>query len=507
MDRTTALTWCLAVGASVYLGARLAPVVDGLSAVGDYDTAEYYVVARNLARGDGLTDTLRWHHLGPSPDVIRPAGDFHSAFWPLALGTLMAIFGHTQEHALWIVFALGLFLPPLVFFVTRRADARSKWVAPAVAAVTVASLGRIHPTLVTPDITLSYQLATMGGLYAWMSLDAGASRRARVLAGMALMSPLLFRGEGFVLVATATLVMLFEGAPWRIRGLERIAPVLAGAAIVWLVIGLYSLSSFGSFTPRPRSLTLVMTSYADIFSMTKEPSFETWWGQGLGTLWTQRTNVLGQHLESIASQLPRGLLVFGGMGAVIAVVRRNGRAIAVALFVVLTVLVPIVLVPIVASRDRVVLNVAPPLVVLTGVVIAEIDARTPRHFAWLPAAVIGLLAVAWHAPFEWLPDGKLRAFGHYAKDPIYDQLSHHVPKGSVVISEDPWAAAVHLDVAAAHIPGDGREGIVKAIETYRPGYVLTIVNTPRDGIVNGLSSRIESRTVVGWIVVYRLRDP
>lgn len=503
MDRTTALSWCLALAASIYLAVRLAPIVDDLHAVGDYDTAEYYAVARNLARGDGLTDPVRWHHLGDSPHVVRPAGDYHSAFWPLVLGTFMAVFGHSQRVALWIVFALGLLLPPLLFFLARRLDPRSQWVAPTFAAVVVASLGRLHPTLVSPDITLAYQLSTMGGLFAWMTL--GDSPRARVLAGFLLASPLYFRGEGFVGVAAVLPVMLFAKETWRVRS-KRIGAVLAGAAIVWLSIGLYSLVAVGDFTPKPRSATLVMTSYADIFAMTTEPSFDTWWAQGAAQLWSVRATTLAQHLDAIYTQLPLGLMVLAGVGTVIALVRRNGRAIAVALFVVLTVVVPIALVPIVASRDRVALNVAPPLVVLAGVALAELDARIPKRFvAWAPAAALGLVCVAWHAPFAWHPSGKLRSFVQFSRPAIYDTIAQHVPAGSVVIAEDPWHAAIHLDVGAAHIPGDGRAGIVRAIEVYEPDFVLTIVNTPRDRIVAGLKDRVAGRTTVGHIIVNRLK--
>ncbi|MEE8460216.1 MAG: hypothetical protein V3S08_10085 [Phycisphaerales bacterium] len=51
------------------------PAASGLPGVGNYDTAYYYAVARNLADGRGAIDTVLWHFLGPPEPVVRPIGE------------------------------------------------------------------------------------------------------------------------------------------------------------------------------------------------------------------------------------------------------------------------------------------------------------------------------------------------------------------------------------------------------------------------------------------------
>src|SRR5262249_9643059 len=93
--------------------------------VASYDTAYYYVVARNVAPGRGLLDTALWHFLGTPDTVARPAGDYWEVGWPLALGLLMRVFGSSQRAAILVCAVLSGLLPLLVALVARLATRRT----------------------------------------------------------------------------------------------------------------------------------------------------------------------------------------------------------------------------------------------------------------------------------------------------------------------------------------------------------------------------------------------
>ena len=116
------------------------PAASGLPGVGNYDTAYYYAVARNLADGRGAIDTVLWHFLGPPEPVVRPIGDrlYENEFAflkqnPWALGGF-AIVGMIRKVNGEPRYATTL---PLTMFVALS------WLVPAVLVPNGASAGRL----------------------------------------------------------------------------------------------------------------------------------------------------------------------------------------------------------------------------------------------------------------------------------------------------------------------------------------------------------------------------
>src|ERR1700722_20575747 len=99
--------------------------------VGSYDTAYYYVIARNIGQGRGLTDTVLWQFLGTPESVQRPAGNYWEGGWPLVLGALMRVFGHSQHAAILLSAATSGLVPPATALVAYLAGKRAgpAWLA------------------------------------------------------------------------------------------------------------------------------------------------------------------------------------------------------------------------------------------------------------------------------------------------------------------------------------------------------------------------------------------
>ncbi len=360
-----------------------------LRTVYNYDTASYFVVARNFALGRGLIDTNLWHYLAPE-SVPHPAGDHWPVGWPLILGALMRVFGHSERAALLITATLSTLLPVGVFALTRAVRASAGLAVPLLAGLLVIFQGRLYQTNVTTDVTMPYALSVLGGLVGAFHLVDRAAKDARprrafdAFAGLLLTAPLWLRGEAFFLpLAFAPTLLWARGAraalPLRAR---RLAWLLVGVAAGQLLLGAYNLAAFGRVVPLTRSLTPWMTSYGDLYFFLTDPSRAIWQAQGAGVIVAKIRTVLADHGAAFFHQLPWMLPVSALIGAVLAAWRRDSRAWTVTLFVLLTWLVQGVLVPVIANANRTVMNATPCLCVLAALAVAPLlDAGVVRSHA------------------------------------------------------------------------------------------------------------------------------
>jgi Dolichyl-phosphate-mannose-protein mannosyltransferase len=452
--------------------------------VGTYDTAYYYVIARNIAQGRGITDTVLWQFLGTPEAVQRPAGGYWEIGWPLVLGSLMRVFGTSQRAAILLCAALSGLLPVLTALVARLAGARPGQAF--LAGLLVCLQARLWATDVTPDATLMYQLACLGGTAAFLQSWGREPLLPRLLAvGVALAFPMYVRGDGFVLCAAALVLLLFaEGRPTR-ASLRRAAAVALGAALLGLPFAMRNLDVFGHVTPEGRTLRLWMTSYDDLYRFLSDPTPALWWRQGLGRLAAVRKDAIVAHLGALVSQAPWPLVVFAAVGGVSLV--RSARGKVLPLFVVLSLLVPCLVAPLIASADRFVMNVLPILCVMAAagiLAVRDLAARfAPPRIAG--AAVIG--AGLWSSAFVFRGPTTVRAFvdglARYRDTPACLADAPRLAPlalapGDVVLTCDPWRVAAVLDVATVMCPNDGPAAVAAVVERYRPRYVLVSSSPP-----------------------------
>jgi hypothetical protein len=492
--KTSRAAWIATAGLALLQGAVSLWHVWPLHTVVSYDTASYYVMARNVALGRGLVDTNLWHYLGHQ-SLPHPAGDYWPAGWPLLLGALLRIFGSGERTALFVCAALSILLPVAVFWLTRVVDGKSRVAVPLVAGVLVVFQGRLHATNVCTDVTLIYALSVLGALLAAFHLSGpGAApqappRRFRrdVLCGVLLTVPVWFRAEAFFLPLAFAPVLIWTGRdgepPGSLRArLSRVGALLLGTVIVQATLASYNLVEFGHAVPPTRSLMPWMTRYDELYDFLGDPSPATFWAQGLPAILRKIVVTAGDHFTQLVHQLPWMLPASALAGAGVSAWRRNVRALPVVLFVLATCLVQAVLVPVLANPDRTTMNATPGLCILAALAVAPLFERAKR----MPArAATALLAAGWmFACCAWLWDGRIlvvngwinwRPFLHAPAD-LTDPAtlaSLDLHPDDVVLSQDPWGVAAVLDVRTVMWPKDGPRALDAVLATYRPRYVLT----------------------------------
>lgn len=462
--------------------------------VATYDTAYYYVVARNVARGQGLLDTVIWHLLGTPETVARPAGDYWEVGWPVVLGALLRVFGDSQRAAIFLCAALSGLLPLLTALVawlaTRRATVA--WTA----GLLVVLQARLWATDASPDVTLPYQLTVLGALAAFhVARDRDLGARALVAVGAALVLPAYVRGEGFVVAACALPLLLFTGAPGdgaaggpvvtrapaiRERA-RRLVPVLLGMALVIVPFTLRNLLAFGHLLPTGRSLRFWMKSINDLDRFATDPTPAKWWAQGWERLLDIRFRTITLHLAQLTEQIPWPLVLFAVIGAVALLRAERRRAAMLPSLFLASLLVPCLMVPVIANPDRFVMNMVPVLAIFAAVgafAVAERARRSVDRRA-VTVAVVGAAVAASSLLFRGegsVPAlvGILRIYRdtppELADAAVLAPLG--LERGDVVLTDDPLRAAATLDIAAITSPLDGFDSLEAAVEKYRPRFVL-----------------------------------
>lgn len=454
-------------------------VAGAIRTVGTYDTAYYYVIARNLAQGRGLLDTVVWQYLGAPRAVARPAGDYWEVGWPLVLGALMRVFDTSQRASILLCAALSGLLPVLTALVARLATRRADvaWTA----GLLVVAQTRLWPTDATPDATLAYQLTTLGALAVfYLARDRALSPGARVAAGAALILPAYVRGEGFVVAACLLLLLFFAGeAPLRDRA-RRLAPPILGVALVVLPFTIRNQLVYG-LLPTGRSLRFWMRTLKDLDRFASDPTPAAWWAQGPSRLLYVRYRSIVGHLAQLTIQIPWPLLVLAAVGVAVHVSAERRRAAAIPSLVVASLLVPCLLVPIVANPDRFVMNTLPLFCILAAHgVFALVDrARRAVDHPAVAALVVGAAVLASSLVYReggsaWDNVHVLRLYGD--APPVLSDPEAIAPlrlgRDDVVLTDDPLRVAAVLDVAAIFCPTDGPAAVEALVDRYRPRFVL-----------------------------------
>lgn len=443
------------------------------------DTAYYYVIARNFARGRGLTDNVLWQFLHAPATVEQPAGSYWEVGWPLFLGSILRVFGDSQRVAIMTCVVLSGLLPLLTALIAHQLSKRLDiaWVA----GVLVCLQSRLWATDVTPDSTLPYQLTCLLGLAAFQHAYERALSPTRLIAvGMALSLPMYVRGEGFILLL-ATLPCLLATPLRSLReNVRRTFCVVLGIGLLAAPFVIRNFVVFGETLPQGRSLRLWMTRYDELSAFHAHPSLVTWWAQGIEKLASLRWTALEGHLEVLTYQIPWPLVLLATIGVVLHIVRIRGRRPpAIPLFFVFTWLVPCLVVPLIANADRFVMNTVPLLCVCaSGAIFALLDfvkILVDKRIGWV------LVAMAiWSCTTLFRSPGKnsayLAALHIYREERAYLNAGAlgalHLQRDDVVVTDDPWRVTAELDVATIMAPLNGDAAVEALVMEYRPRFVL-----------------------------------
>jgi len=306
-------SWLIILGLIALQGAFSLWHLAGLKTAGSNDTAYYYAVARNIARGDPKPDNVLWDFLGHPASVARPAGDYWGAGWPFALGLLMRLFGDSPVAALRICAFLSVFVPVMVFLLLQRLGCRG-WVA-AFGAILVCLQIKLFQTRVTPDVSLSYELTTTAGFV--LFFGALSNVRAGLIrflpSALVLSLPIWLRGEGFVPLLAAMIGVLVAPWTWRER-LRCIVGFGAMAAICLMPYLAYNVHFFGRITPEARAVTPLMTDFKQLYEFNTSPSLDEYRQLGFKGIVGLRIEATEYFVEYLWNNIPYLLLLAGTIG-------------------------------------------------------------------------------------------------------------------------------------------------------------------------------------------------
>ncbi|HET6372300.1 MAG TPA: hypothetical protein VFG76_03275 [Candidatus Polarisedimenticolia bacterium] len=453
--------------------------------VGNYDTAYYYAVARNIALGQVNSDTVLWHWLGTPEHVARPPGDYWSPGWPFILGMAMRIAGHTMKSSMWICAILSLALPLLTFRAAYsiRPSIFLAWLAGLV----LIPQERLRESNFMPDIALPYQVVTLLGLCLLLSAQEAVrgSRRRWLIAGAVLTIPLWLRGDGFVVCAAAVAAILLD---------VRFTPRERGTRAGWLLVGsaaclapflAYNIWAFGSITPEPRAMVPFMRGFSDLYRFETDPTFAGWWAQGPVELTEQVGDVLLKRASHLAQEVPFPLLALALLGAV-AGGRRwliDPKILPLTLTLGISWLVPAVTAPVIAKNPgRFVQSATPLLCVLAAVGLGVAIHRWRTRGGATVALALAFLVCGsvWFWPIS-ARNPLARAGWKDSYTPIPECLR---PEGrpfleptDIVLTTDPWQVSAVVGVPTVMIPIDSTEAIRNVVAKYHPRYLFIPDNT------------------------------
>jgi len=449
--------------------------------VGNYDTAYYYAVARNIAQGRVNCDDVLWHWLGSPDAVARPAGDYWSPGWPLLLGSLMAVAGSTMKHAIWICAVLSLALPVLAFWAAWaiRRSLPVAWLAGAM----VVFQERMIPSDFIPDVALPMQLSVMLGLCLLLAAQRSepAARSPWILAGFALAAPFWLRGDGFVVgVAAAAAILLAPQLPPRAR-VRRTGWLLAGAAACVIPFLAYNVWAFGTVTPAPRTMVPFMKNFLDLYRFETDPSAAAFASGGVSKLsWI--SFAVRERMKGLPEELPLPLLALALMGCFIGGERRSreGRTLPFSLLIVLFMLVPAILAPATTTNPSRFLQVTAPIVcVLAALAIGRLTPglESFRITASAAALALALSCILWFWPLQ-IRNPLAPARWNGAVRPIPEYLAAEkrpaLMPGDVVLTTDPWQVSAVLGLPSVMIPIDSAAAVRAVAAKYGARYLLVV---------------------------------
>lgn len=490
-NRRVLSCWLIVLGLISIQGTLALSHLDGLRAIASMDTAHYYVVAKNISHGDAKPDNVVWHYLGRPTSVERPAGDYWGAGWPYALGFLMRWVGDSRIASFRICAALSLFMPVLVFLLLQRLT--SRWWLAAFGAVLVCLQTKLSQVMVTPDVSLSYELTTTAGFVLLLgALKGHPSLMHFVPSAFVLTLPVWLRGDGFVPLLAATIGILTAPWPWRQR-LRLVVGFAGVAGICLLPYVAYNIHFFGRISPEARSLTPLMSDYKQLYEFVTQPSSASYWQLGLkgvAGLRVEATKIFADFF--IGQQVPYVLVLVATCGPVVrriafrrAARRTSGRSIGVSnanfsapltagatavsqpdggraagivclwSFTVLSALVPILIAPIVNNPSRFFTNTAPVLCVLAVWTMEPLlRCRWIVNLALLLVATTLLAYVGW--PFHPLKPWATSWKRSWMDIPACLSPGNYPAMNAddVVLTEMPCQLSAQLNVASINMPQD-----------------------------------------------------
>jgi len=284
------------IALGLFAAALLVRVAVGVAFAGPaYPDSYYYVhVAQQLAAGQGFSAAYIWNlddvagGLLASGTLPVPA----NGYW-MPLAELVQVPFIWALGANWVAAGLPMWLigaaaAPLTYWIGRDAAFEA---SPALVAGLLAAVpGGLTPFFGQPDNFGLFM--TLGALSLWLcARGLRGDRRAFAIGGGVVGLAALARADGVLLGLPFLLAFVLESLPGRRRVIGWMAGI-GCAALFALVVGpwlLRQLDVYGSLSPAASGGRLLwLIDYQQLFSLSNQPSADSWLSQGIGPLLASR---------------------------------------------------------------------------------------------------------------------------------------------------------------------------------------------------------------------------
>jgi 4-amino-4-deoxy-L-arabinose transferase-like glycosyltransferase len=282
------------------------------------DPAYYAMVAEQLATGHGFTAPALWSFLEvggrlPADPVLPvPSNGHWMPLTSIVAAAGMALLGPDLRAGQLAIIALGVALVPFTYLVGLDLyQSRRVAVIGAVLAIFAGPLLIMYPTVDNFAV-----FGAAGAAAIWAAIRAtrpGRSALWLAISGVAVGLATLARVDG-LLLATAPLVAVLVDrgwGPWAEGGARRLGfgtllvAGLLGLAVMAPWLG-RNLATFGSAFPSAGGHTLWITSYNEQFSISSDPSLQSYLAWGL-------PNIIGSKLATWWELFWRTVVLLGGI--------------------------------------------------------------------------------------------------------------------------------------------------------------------------------------------------
>jgi 4-amino-4-deoxy-L-arabinose transferase-like glycosyltransferase len=282
------------------------------------DPAYYAMVAEQLATGHGFSAPVLWSflevggRLPADPTLPVPSNGHWMPLTSIVAAAGMALLGPDLRAGQLPILVLGVALVPFTYLVGLDLyQSRRVAVIGAVLAIFAGPLLIMYPTIDNFAV-----FGAAGAVAIWAAIRATRPGRAATwlaISGAAVGLATLARVDG-LLLATAPLVawLVDRGwGPWTRGGEGRLS---AGALLVAALVGVAvmapwlarNLATFDSAFPSAGGHTLWITSYNEQFSISTDPTLQSYLDWGL-------VNIIGSKLATWWELLWRTVVLLGGI--------------------------------------------------------------------------------------------------------------------------------------------------------------------------------------------------
>ena len=265
-----------------------------IASPGYMDAEYYFATARQLVRGDGLSEPFLWNYLDDPTGIPHPSHLYWMPGVSLLAAAGMSLAGEAFRGAQAPFVLLAGLISPLTGWISHRSYPSRK--RALLAGALAAFPGFFLPYLLTTDAFALYLWVGALALFAMADASQRPQRLRWLLAGALAGLCHWTRADGVLVLLVGCVAVLMM----RRARLQSLAILLAGYLLVMLPWWARNLNEIGSPFASGLTRSLWFTDYDDLYLFPASAlTVERWWSQGLGAIAGVRLQALFSNLQSL----------------------------------------------------------------------------------------------------------------------------------------------------------------------------------------------------------------